>query len=241
MNKSEQISRLFIKANLTASKQWPEYRPDADANWITTESGLPWLRLDAQVPVDLILQEIKQAEHLLVDHRDQYGEHQGWKSVCLHGKSLTDTQHCDDDRPFHWIPTMQKLMPNTVKFLKDWDIGIYQRVRIMALAPNGYVGLHRDLVRGQERNFLGPINIAITQPRDCHFVVKEWGEIPFRPGDAVMPDVNNWHAVFNNSNQTRYHIIVHSTKWTDSFKQTLERSYNQMFDKNSSISDWDNR
>lgn len=144
---------------------------------------------------------------------------------------MTQTGHCEDSRPYQWIPEVERLMPNTVNFFKNWGIGSYQRVRVMAVDPQGYVSLHRDLNSGQENNFLGPINIAITQPDDCHFVLKDWGEIPFQSGDAFMPDVNNWHAVVNNSNQTRYHIIVHSNDWSESFKQLIQTSYMSMFDK----------
>lgn len=231
MKKREQITRLFIKSNIKSSKTWPDFNPSANAEWISTQSGLPWLYLDIDIPVATILEEIKQAEHLLVNHRDEYDEHQGWKSFCLHGKSLHQTQHCNDDRPFHWIKEALELMPKTVEFFKSWNIGDYQRVRVMALEPNGYVGLHRDLVGNQEQNFLSAINISITQPKDCHFIIKDWGSIPFRPGDAYMPDINNWHVVFNDSDQIRYHIIVHSDNWNDHFKQTLERSYALMYDK----------
>lgn len=201
------------------------HKQPADAKWITMHSGIPWLRLDVDIPADLILKEIQQAEHLLIDHRDDYEEHRGWKSFCLHGKSLHQTQHCDDDRSFHWIPEAQALMPSTVDFLKTWSIGTYQRIRVMALQPGGYISLHRDLGKDNKEKSLGPINIAITQPDNCHFIIKDWGAIPFNVGDAFMPDITSWHAVFNDSDQTRYHIIVHSNQWTESFRQLIERSY----------------
>jgi len=228
LNKHEQISHLFYKANKDPCKIWPRYRNNADADWITTESGIPWLKLHKEIPTHQILAEIKQAEHLLINHRDEYNEHRGWRSFCLHGKSLKQTQHCEDSRPFQWVPEIQNLMPKTVEFFRSWAIGNYERIRVMALQPKGYIALHRDLVREQESNFLTAINIAITQPDDCHFIIKDWGQIPFSPGDAYMPDINNWHAVFNHSEQTRYHIIVHSNNWTDSFKETIRRSYDLM-------------
>lgn len=221
MNKHEQISRLFKKSNIRATKPWPEVNANADASWIVFQSGLPWLKLDVKIPVDAILTEIQRADHFLVDHRDQYGEHRGWKSFCLHGKSVGETQHCDDDRPYHWISEVQELMPQTVEFFKNWPGGTYQRIRVMALEPGGYISLHRDT----EFKSLVPINIAITQPNDCRFIMEGWGEVPFKTGDAYMLDVGNRHAVFNDSDQVRYHIIVHFRDWVNDFRNLVVDSY----------------
>lgn len=228
MTKHEQISRVFARANSAPTKVWPERNNLADAKWIMTHSGIPWLRLDLAVPAHLIFKEIQQANHLLIDHRDDYGENRGWKSFCLHGKSLHQTQHCVDERPFHWIPEAQMLLPNTISFFKSWSIDNYHRIRVMALEPGGYVSLHQDLKQDSAETVLGPVNIAITQPDDCHFIIKDWGTIPFQTGDAYMPDVTNWHAVVNNSDQTRYHIIVHCGAWPESFQRLLKRSYLMM-------------
>ena len=38
------------------------------------------------------------------------------------------------------------------------------------------------------------------------------GFVPFAPGSAIMLDVGNTHAVYNNSDVDRYHIIVHGTR-----------------------------
>jgi hypothetical protein len=235
--KHKQITDLFVRSNLSAKNAWPEFNPDADCDWITKKSQLPWLKLMLDVPTDQILEEIKNAQHLLVEHRDDYGENRGWKSFCIHGKSLTETQHRDDLRPFHWIPEVESLMPTTVKFLKGLDIGTYQRVRVMALEPKGYVHLHRDLNPQEKEKFhreLAPINISITQPENCDFIIKDWGTIPFRPGDAYMPCISKWHAVINDSDEIRYHIIIHSSDWTDSFRSLVEKSYRTMLAKNPS-------
>lgn len=224
MTKHEKISRLFEKSNGSPPNPWPLINEAADVGWIVSQSGLPWFKLDIEIPTDIILKEIQRAQHFLVPHRDQYGEHRGWKSFCLHGKSTEQTQHCDDDRPFHWIPEIQEIMPQTVEFFKSWPGGTYQRVRVMSLEPGGYVSLHRD----NNTNYLGPINIAITQPEGCRFIMKDWGMVPFKSGDAYMLDVGNWHAVFNDSDETRYHIIIHFTEWTSDFQTLLVDSYKKM-------------
>lgn len=232
----EQITNLFVKSNASAITAWPEFNPQADCDWITKKSQIPWLKLTMDVPSSQILEEIKGAHYLLVDHRDEYGENRGWKSFCIHGKSLTETQHRDDDRPFQWIPEIEALMPVTVRFLKSLGIGSYQRVRVMALEPKGYIHLHRDLRPGETKSYneLGPINISITQPEGCDFIIKDWGIIPFQPGDAYMPCISRWHAVVNNSDEIRYHIIIHSSDWTDSFRRLVENSYRTMLTKSPS-------
>lgn len=228
MKKHKQITKLFIKSNIKSAKAWPKYKPSATYKWIVTESGIPWLKLNITIPFQNILDEIVQSNHLLVNHRDDYGEHEGWQSFCIHGKSLTETKHCSDDRPYTWIPEVKQLMPKTVKFFQDLNLGNYLRLRVMALQPGGYISLHKDSGHNQTLdNFLSPINIAITQPKDCYFVMKDWGTVPFNQGDALMLDVNNYHAVLNNSNQTRYHLIVHTENRTDFFKNLVVDSYNK--------------
>ena len=48
----------------------------------------------------------------------------------------------------------------------------------------------------------------------------------FHPGTALLLDVGNTHAVFNDSNEDRYHIIVHGIKSKNS-KRVVEDSYAQ--------------
>jgi len=214
------LTNSFIKYNRTPKKSTVEVTESCDSDWITEHSGIPWLKLALEVPYQDILTEIKDNVELLVDHRDDYGEHQGWKSFCIHGKSLTQTQHCDDDRPFVWIPEIVKRMPATVNYFKSWNLD-FCRLRVMALEPGGFISLHQD----NKTSFLGPINIAITQPAECEFVMEEWGVVPFIAGDAFMLDISNRHAVVNNSKEIRYHIIAHYNNPSDAFKKIIEESY----------------
>jgi hypothetical protein len=214
------LTNSFIKSNRIPKKSTVEVTESCNFDWITEHSGIPWLKLALEVPYTDILTEIKDNVELLVDHRDDYGEHQGWKSFCIHGKSLTQTQHCDDDRPFVWIPEIVKRMPATVKYFKSWNLD-FCRLRVMALEPGGFISVHQD----NNTSFLGPINVAITQPTECEFVMEGWGAVPFQPGTALMLDISNRHAVVNNSKETRYHIIAHYDNLPDSFKKIVKESY----------------
>jgi hypothetical protein len=220
MNRTRLLTNSFVKSNLTPKKFITSPTESHRFDWITQHSGIPWLKLLVDVPYTEILKEIENNVELLVDHRDDYGEHQGWRSFCIHGKSLTQTQHCDDDRPFVWIPEVVERMPVTVNYFKSWNLD-FCRLRVMALDPGGFISLHRD----DKTSILRPINIAITQPDQCEFVMEGWGIVPFAPGDAFMLDISNLHAVVNNSNETRYHIIAHYSNLPDSFKTIVEQSY----------------
>jgi hypothetical protein len=221
-NRNRSLTNLFIKSNRISKNSKEDILESKDFKWITKHSGVPWLRLSMQIPYEDILKEIRNNVDFLVDHRDDYGEHQGWKSFCIHGKSLHTTRHCTDDRPFHWIPEVVEQMPVTVNYFKSWNLA-FNRLRVMALEPGGFISVHRD----EKTPFLGPINIALTQPAGCDFVMEGWGIVPFNPGNAFMLDISNLHAVVNNSNKTRYHIIAHYNNPPDAFKKIVEDSYNR--------------
>jgi Aspartyl/Asparaginyl beta-hydroxylase len=217
INKS--LTKLFLKSNINPRK-FATYTHNSDCDWIINQSGLPWLELKLPVPYEEILEEIIANADFLIDHRDDYGEHEGWKSFCIHGKSLHTTQHCVDNRPYQWIPEILSTMPRTVEYFKSWNLE-FVRLRVMALEPGGYVSVHRDTTE----SFLTPINIAITQPIDCKFVIEDWGIVPFQVGKAFILDVSNRHAVINNSNETRYHIIAHYNKLTADFNTLIKDCY----------------
>jgi hypothetical protein len=217
------LATLFVKSNKISKKSSAPSLESQDFEWITQHSGIPWLKLSVQIPYEDILREIKNNVEFLVEHRDDYGEHEGWKSFCIHGKTLHTTQHCTDDRPFVWIPEVVEQMPVTVNYFKSWNLD-FNRLRVMALEPGGFISVHRD----EKTPFLGPINIALTQPVGCDFVMEGWGAVPFTAGDAFMLDISNLHAVVNNSNETRYHIIAHyNNSQSTEFRKMVEESYHQ--------------
>jgi hypothetical protein len=203
--------------------------PSNDFEWIQTQSGLPWLALDIAVPVDAIAEEIKRIEPRLVDHREEYASDQGWKSFCIHGKAWDATRedsYYQDDRPYVWTDLAQELMPRTVEFFKNsWPGTEYYRIRVMLLEPGGYVAVHQDY----SEHALKPINIAITQPAECRFVMEKYGTVPFNTGSALWLDIANRHVVFNDSDQPRWHIIVHQNTQDKQFKKTVVKSYEMLY------------
>lgn len=193
-------------------------------SWIKHSSGLPWLKLNLEVPVKEIEQEAKNLYPLAVSHRSQdaFGNysHEGWKALTLYGKNSTNT--IDSDGPLIWTDVVDSC-PVTVNFIKKyWDItDSTGRIRFMYLDPNGYILPHTD----RDTKGLFEINVAITNPDGCMFRFLDYGTVPFVPGSAFHVDISNKHFVANQSDKLRIHIIVHS-----SLKQgILKSSYEQNF------------
>lgn len=165
--------------------------------------------------VDLLLKECVSIDHLYFNHRAQdkkkgYG-HSGWQSITLHGIDKDKTEHYTkygfnslEEAGYHWTDVCE-LVPNVYKFLSSLPFKVFDRVRIMRLAPGGYIMPHSD---GKGRIF-SPLNIAINNPEGCQFIFKEKGKVPFEAGYGMVLDVGREHMVINFSDQVRYHVIVH--------------------------------
>ena len=222
---------MMIKQYANHTSALPEFNSDATAEWIRYHSGLPWLKLLIELPTTTILNEIQQIKHLMTSHRDEYAEHSGWESFCIHGKSFNATKedsHYNDNRLHQWTNEANIYMPRTVEYFKNvWPGFEYKRVRVMRLKPNGHISIHQDYSEKK----LTAINIAITQPNDCLFVMEKKGTVPFRPGDAFWLDISNKHTVFNNSDQDRWHIIVHQNTSSPKFQDLVVNSYKMLYNK----------
>jgi len=169
----------------------------------------PCKQLKLNVPIDEIYKEIQKIKNFLVPHRE--GEGIGWSSFCIHGKSFNATreeEYYKDNRLYVWTKEAVEHMPNTINFLKSLGFKSFQRVRVMCLAPKGFINVHRD----QTESRLGPVNIAINHPKDCKFYLEHHGDLKFKPGVAYRLNLVNYHAVINHSNTLRYHIIIHGKK-----------------------------
>ena len=233
MISKEKLTKLII--NKCRHKSLPTIiQPNqVSSNWIITDSKLPYLKLNVSIPTNEILNEINNINHLFVEHREQYGEHLGWESFCIHGKSFDSTREdsfYNDNRPYVWTDEANELMPATVNFFKNnWFGNQFRRLRVMKLNPGGYIFMHSDGKPDQ----LSPVNIAITQPDGCEFVFENYGTVPFRPGSAFALNIFNNHCVFNNSDQVRYHIIAHHLTTTEEYNTMLVQSFNEYINETS--------
>lgn len=226
-NLIQQLSKDFYNTNKN-KKSNHTYNPQASYHWIINQSSLPWLKLNIQIPYIDIIQEIENVKNYFVQHRNEYGNNKGWESFCIHGKSYDATResnYYNDDRPCVWTKESIEHMPKTVNyFSSQWPANSFSRLRIMKLNPHSCIEIHKD----NDKNILDPVNIAITQPDECNFVFENHGVVPFSVGDCFMLDVSNKHVVYNNSDQDRYHIIVHH-KPNKFFEDIVTESYHRNF------------
>jgi len=163
-----------------------------------------------------LLKECQDVDDLYFNHRGQdkksgYG-HEGWQSLTLHGIDKHKTEHYTkygftslEEAGYHWTDACERV-PNLYKFLSSLPFKVFDRVRIMRLAPGGYIMPHSD---NKYQRAFSPLNIAINNPEECYFVFKDKGIVPYQAGLGLVIDVGREHAVINFSNEVRYHIIVH--------------------------------
>ena len=169
----------------------------------------PCEKLDLDVPVEKIHEEILKIKKWLVPHREESG--MGWSSFCIHGKSCDATKEdsfYNDSRPHVWTNEALEHMPHTIAWLKTLGYQRFERVRVMCLAPKGFINIHRD----QTESKLSAVNVAITHPTACKFYLEHHGELEFSPGVAYRLNLINYHAVINQSDEYRYHVIIHGDK-----------------------------
>lgn len=195
---------------------------------IRFHSLLPYLMLDFNFPYEQVLDEINQSQQWFYEHREDQSI--GWKAMVIHGIGVDKTNVPEaygiDPKSvtYDWtessdsVPTLKKWMQEQPYF-KD-----FERVRIMALEPGGYIEPHADNPWSKAR--LGPVNIAINNPVGCDFVMEGVGTLPFKPGLGAWLNLSYIHSVYNRSNETRYHIIVHGNK-TNAFREYAQEVYNE--------------
>jgi hypothetical protein len=168
----------------------------------------------------LFMQEIQKLEdlNLFTDHRGS--NHPGWSSFVIHGIGYNKTEGYerygyknDRETPYDWTAEALKHCPNIVEYFKQSGIKKrYHRLRIMKLAPKGYISIHDDDPQNFKRQWA--LNIAINNPDKCemHFWNDDFeyaGQVPWAPEKAFLIRIHWKHMVMNLSNTTRYHIIVH--------------------------------
>lgn len=178
---------------------------------------------------DKMLWEAKRLEKHYVPHR-HHESHSGWSSLCVHGLSSvhTESHHTygfkdRKDAPYKWTdvadwcPTIRDFFENR------FDYTDYDRIRIMKLSPGGWIIPHRDSVTLDE-DHIGPTNIALNNPENCHFYMDEIGYLPWEQGRIIKLNLYNLHCVYNWSNEDRYHIIAHG-RLGPSWNKRIEDSY----------------
>jgi len=211
-----------------------ENKENATADWILNNSHIPYLPLYLEsVPYANMLSEAQALDNLYVAHRSN--DSSGWASLCIHGITSQHTDHyavyseytnlTNDRVPYTWTE-IQDLCPITVNFFKNiFPFTVYHRIRFMRLDPGGYILPHSD---SPDRS-LRAVNISLNNPQDCDFVFENIGTIPFSNTGSIFLVANGYtHSVWNRSNQTRYHIIVHGYTTNHQYYDLVSDSYNSL-------------
>ena len=183
----------------------------------------------ADVDWDKMYHEAKSLSQHFVPHRS-HESHKGWSSLCIHGLSSVHTEHHTyygyeerEDAPYRWTDVSTWCPTITDFFQNDFDYTQYDRIRIMKLAPGGYIVPHRDAF-DEQQNKIGPTNIALNNPEGCDFIMNGAGVLPWQQGMTIKLNVFNEHCVYNDSDEDRYHIIAHG-KAGDSWSNRIWHSY----------------
>jgi hypothetical protein len=201
---------------------------------VVVESKLPWLSLTFpfDIPYTDMFQEAKALRKAFIPHRTLTSR--GWMSLCIHGISSVHTEFHDQyklfiERPPYTWTDISKFCPVTTEFFKNvFDYTEYDRIRFMLLEPGGYILPHID----NDLNKLTALNISLNNPENCEFVMANYGIVSFKDGTVNMLAINNEHAVWNNSNQDRFHIIVHGSRnMNGHWNRTILNSYEKFFNE----------
>lgn len=156
-----------------------------------------------------LLKEAQQFRNHFIPHR-QGGGSEGWESLTLYGLSSTHiaahSKYGEDNfsEKNKWTD-MAEYCPNIVNYIKKLNYKKLSRVRIMKLVGSGYIVPHTD----RSKYVGGALNIALNNPTGCKFYVEGKGYLPFDKSFAIYPNTGYVHSVYNESDEDRYHIIVH--------------------------------
>jgi hypothetical protein len=221
----EKFLNKLISSNRSVT--WIGSSPENNKN----TSGIRFVNSTSTIPVcipvdipkfdsEVFLKEIQTLEdlNLFTDHRGS--QHPGWSSFVLHGLGYDKTlgyenygYKNDAEAPYDWTAEALTHCPNIVEYFKASGIKKrYHRLRIMKLAPEGYISIHDDDPQNFKRQWA--LNIAVNNPKDCemHFWNDDFeyaGQVPWAPEKAFLIRIHWKHMVMNLSDTIRYHIIVH--------------------------------
>lgn len=187
------------------------------------------LKLDLDIDYKGMLEEAKRLKDRYVTHRVGDYRHSGWKSIALHGLSESSTDYykaygydssIKAARDSVWTQAALE-SPITLDFLQNhFPCNQFARVRFMLLEAGGHITTHTD----SSKPILENINISLSNPDGC---VWHWDHdnttMDMPPGNAWAMNIHYPHSIVNNSNEDRYHLIIHRADSTDEWKQMIER------------------
>jgi len=192
-------------------------------------SDAKFLKLDIPVPHEAMLVEAQALKHRFSAHRGDE-DHGGWKGLALYGlgENLHESwqdygyKNAEDAATnFIWTPAAYEC-PTIMNFLlNEFPCKRYGRVRLMLVEAGGSIGPHSDT----KHRILENINIPLNNPKECLWHWTDDGETLYmEPGVPYAMNISYTHAVFNNSNEDRFHLIIARHDSTDEWKALMEKS-----------------
>lgn len=187
------------------------------------------LKLDLPIPHKEILNEAISIRNLFTPYRTGEYDHKGWHSVSLYGLAHDKPASYDAygfanggeaAKHFVWTDAAERC-PITVNWLNTvFPTKKFGRVRFMLLEAGGFIAPHTDAPIPH----IEPVNIALSNPKECNWIWGDGSILEFQPGDIYAMNTGLEHSVKNNSDIDRYHIIVHHHDSTDEWKKLLINS-----------------
>ena len=117
----------------------------------------------------------------------------------------------------------KKDFPVICEFLER-NVHQYFRPEISRLDAGGHIFPHRHeryVGTGDKQEFSEEwiFNMSLNFPNECKFAVYPTGLIPYQAGDVYKVKVKNYHSVINESDTTRYHIMMRTNEYMQSWKK----------------------
>ena len=203
--------------------------------WIINHSGLPWLKLDLNIPWKKLHQEISSFKEYFTSYSEDTSDEnseaklarklhaarnnvdfpdKNWKLLTLHGVEhniIMDhsnyKEYKDKNIPYKWTSIGSKCVFNSLYLNSILEIDTNTLIKYNVLEPGGFILPHSDST-DFNKNQCRSLTLFITHPQGCNFHFKNWGNIPASSGTAFLMNLDNYHGTNNESNEDRFHIMV---------------------------------
>lgn len=199
-----------------------------DGRWYY-ETTAKTIKLNVPIPHRGMLEEAKNLRDRFIDYRTDYGR--GWYSLPIVGlgddkpqawTAFPEYTSGRDAAPYYKWTSHSEHCPITVNWLKTvFPSQCYGRVRFMLLEAGGFIGPHID----SGHSVVEPINVALNNPIGCVWKWSDYDEeLHFEPGDVRAMNIFYKHSVENNSDEDRYHMIIHHFDSTPEWMKLMEQA-----------------
>jgi hypothetical protein len=187
---------------------------------------VPFIDLGLSFDHEAMLAEVHALEAEFLDEEQQGLEDRyagGWASITLRNRGGVDGVRIYSEAQgqlkgdYAFTPLSQRC-PLLQAFVEGLvDLEQCSEVHVLRLAPGGFVVPHAD---DPSRPVSSSISVALNMPEGCTFKIGLGAggtqvpgahEIPFEAGSGFVVNPSKVHAVQNDSEESRYHLIVRGT------------------------------